>query len=45
MPDPLARQRLIYHLANDWHLELIRLAARIYGDVQREMARKVRNGG
>ncbi|KAJ7104689.1 hypothetical protein C8R44DRAFT_640066 [Mycena epipterygia] len=35
----LKRERLLHHLAADWHLTAIRLAGRIYGDFQREMAR------
>lgn len=38
----LARSRLLYTIAADWHLTLIRLAGRIWGDLQRKMAS--RNG-
>ena len=34
------RRRLCHSLANQWHIESIRLTSRIYGDVQREMARR-----
>ena len=36
----LTRRRLCHSLANQWHIESIRLTSRIYGDVQREMARR-----
>ncbi|KAK7014070.1 hypothetical protein VNI00_019432 [Paramarasmius palmivorus] len=36
----LPRERLLHHLAADWHLHAIRLAGRIYGDYQRRMARR-----
>jgi len=38
----MACHRLIHHFSQDWHLTAIRLAGRIFGDLQREMAR--RNG-
>lgn len=38
--DLIARERLLHHLAADWHLQAIRLAGRIFGDYQREMAKK-----
>jgi hypothetical protein len=36
----LARRRLLHNLSADWHLFSIRLAGRIFGEVQREMARR-----
>ena len=33
--------RLCHSLANRWHIESVRLASRIYGDLQREMARRM----
>ncbi|KAJ7774186.1 hypothetical protein DFH07DRAFT_800602 [Mycena maculata] len=36
----LARERLLHHFASDWHLVAIRLAGRIFGDYQREMAKQ-----
>jgi len=38
----LTRSRLLYTIAADWHLASIRLAGRIWGDLQRTMA--TRNG-
>ncbi|KAJ7176386.1 hypothetical protein C8R43DRAFT_872728 [Mycena crocata] len=38
-PDKLSMTRLEHHLASDWHTSCIRLAGRIWGDWQREMAR------
>ncbi|KAJ4475966.1 hypothetical protein C8J55DRAFT_406960, partial [Lentinula edodes] len=35
---PIAREQLLHHLAADWHTHIIRLAGRILGDYQREMA-------
>ncbi|KAJ7795080.1 hypothetical protein B0H14DRAFT_2189239, partial [Mycena olivaceomarginata] len=34
----LTRTRLGHHFACDWHTACIRLAGRIWGDMQREMA-------
>ncbi|KAJ7075102.1 hypothetical protein B0H15DRAFT_917163 [Mycena belliarum] len=47
MPDAdrLTRTRLAHHLACDWHTACIRLAGRIWGDMQREMAKKTNNHG
>jgi hypothetical protein len=36
----LTQTRLGHHFACDWHTACIRLAGRIWGDMQREMARK-----
>jgi hypothetical protein len=36
--NPIQRQRLISHLASDWHTSSIRLAGRIFGDFQKRMA-------
>ncbi|KAK7005425.1 hypothetical protein R3P38DRAFT_2794615 [Favolaschia claudopus] len=36
--DELGRRKLLHHLAADWHLASIRLAGRIFGCLQREMA-------
>ncbi|KAK6988969.1 hypothetical protein R3P38DRAFT_2572315, partial [Favolaschia claudopus] len=36
--DELSRRKLLHHLAADWHLASIRLAGRIFGCLQREMA-------
>ncbi|KII90980.1 hypothetical protein PLICRDRAFT_697396 [Plicaturopsis crispa FD-325 SS-3] len=36
----ISRKRLLHHLAADWHTSAIRLAGRIFGDLQREMARR-----
>ncbi|KAJ7500598.1 hypothetical protein B0H11DRAFT_1714535 [Mycena galericulata] len=35
----LTRERLLHYLASEWHLVAIRLAGRIFGDYQREMAK------
>ncbi|KAJ7460333.1 hypothetical protein FB451DRAFT_1271046 [Mycena latifolia] len=37
--DRVVRTRLAHHLASDWHTAAIRLAGRIWGDWQREMAK------
>ncbi|KAJ7719161.1 hypothetical protein B0H14DRAFT_2412307, partial [Mycena olivaceomarginata] len=37
-PDKIADKRLAHHFAADWHLASIRLAGRIWGNWQREMA-------
>ncbi|KAJ7491047.1 hypothetical protein FB451DRAFT_1023142 [Mycena latifolia] len=36
----IKREKILHHLAADWHLAAIRLAGRIFGDYQREMAKK-----
>ncbi|KAJ7138982.1 hypothetical protein C8R44DRAFT_544901, partial [Mycena epipterygia] len=36
--DKLAHMQLAHHFASDWHTASIRLAGRIWGDVQRRMA-------
>ncbi|KAJ7455737.1 hypothetical protein FB451DRAFT_1048761 [Mycena latifolia] len=36
----LARMRLTHHIASEWHTACIRLAGRIWGDWQRDMAKK-----
>jgi hypothetical protein len=36
----VARSRLIHNLATDMHLASARLASRIYGDLQKEMAKR-----
>jgi hypothetical protein len=41
----VSRRQLTYHISHDWHLEAIRLAGRIWGNVQREMARRNEKGG
>ncbi|KAJ4481323.1 hypothetical protein C8R41DRAFT_841747 [Lentinula lateritia] len=38
---PIAREQLLHHLAADWHTHIIRLAGRIFGDYQREMAKRL----
>ncbi|KAL6306091.1 hypothetical protein BKA93DRAFT_729957 [Sparassis latifolia] len=47
LPDPpkdrdgrMRRCKLLHHLSADWHLVAIRLAGRIFGDVQWEMAKR-----
>ncbi|KAF9463157.1 hypothetical protein BDZ94DRAFT_640713 [Collybia nuda] len=34
----LCQRRFIHHIASEWHLRAIRLAGRIWGEVQRKMA-------
>ncbi|KAJ7694633.1 hypothetical protein B0H17DRAFT_931520 [Mycena rosella] len=36
----ITRERLLHHLAAEWHMTAIRLAGRIFGDYQREMSKK-----
>ena len=36
----LKRERFIHNISGDWHLAAIRLASRIWGKVQREMAKR-----
>ncbi|KAJ6572507.1 hypothetical protein DFH09DRAFT_916547, partial [Mycena vulgaris] len=43
--DKLADTRLAHHLAADWHVAAIRLAGRIWGDWQKEMAKKTDTRG
>ncbi|KAJ3925083.1 MAG: hypothetical protein NXY57DRAFT_1074879, partial [Lentinula lateritia] len=38
---PIAREQLLYHLAADWHMHIIRLAGCIFGDYQQEMAKRL----
>ncbi|KAJ7193408.1 hypothetical protein GGX14DRAFT_379053, partial [Mycena pura] len=38
--DILARERFLHHMAATWHLVAIRMAGRIFGDYQREMAKR-----
>ncbi|KAJ4477126.1 hypothetical protein C8R41DRAFT_773096, partial [Lentinula lateritia] len=38
---PIAREQLLYHLAADWHMHIIRLVGRIFGDYQQEMAKRL----
>ncbi|KAF8225507.1 hypothetical protein L208DRAFT_1108744, partial [Tricholoma matsutake] len=35
----ISQRQLIYGLSHDWHIKVIQLAGRIWGNVQREMAR------
>ncbi|KII90283.1 hypothetical protein PLICRDRAFT_159732 [Plicaturopsis crispa FD-325 SS-3] len=41
----MARERLLHKIAAYWHLTAVRLAARIYGDFAKEMARRYATGG
>ncbi|KAJ7110532.1 hypothetical protein C8R44DRAFT_883670 [Mycena epipterygia] len=43
--DKLAQICLAHHLAADWHTAYIRLAGRIWGDFQREMAKNTNTRG
>lgn len=43
--DSVLQQQLTYHISHDWHLEAIWLAGRIWGNMQREMARQNEKGG
>ncbi|KAJ6521365.1 hypothetical protein DFH09DRAFT_939085, partial [Mycena vulgaris] len=45
LPDKLTHTRLAHHLAANWHTASIRLSGRIWGDWQREMAKKTNTRG
>jgi hypothetical protein len=36
----LARERFLHNVSGDWHMSSIRLASRIWGRVQKEMAKR-----
>ena len=43
MPNPVNRSRLIHNIATDLHLSSVRLASRIFGDLQKEIFKRHAN--